>query len=164
MICLSYIPSGRKMSELDKRRADVVTSVFPGAVCLADFCTSVVDTSSGEDSRVVLSTDSDAYKDLLLTTLIIPPSDNNGTSKKFRLDGKDKFPIQDIVGRLVGQFVRSNHSYQDLNCLAFGYRVKSSNSDATMRTNNDTELYFVNTMQSLVKTQTWQLLANRIGK
>ena len=136
--------------------------LFPGAIPLIDYCNSVIATEC-EESVMLLSSDSEAYKDLLITTLIIPPTEDTKVAKRFRVDRKDKFPIQDIVGRLVSLVVRSNHSYQELNCLALGYRLKTSNSDATMRTNNDTELFFVNTMQSLVKTQTWQLLANRIG-
>lgn len=141
---------------------DVVTCVFPSAIPLLDYCKSVIDAECGE-SALYATTDSVLYKELLHTTLIIPPIEENSVVRKFRVDRKDKFPINDIVGRLVNQAIRSNHSYQELNCIALGYRLKSSNSDATMRTNNDTELNFLNTTQALVVTQVWQQLANRIG-
>lgn len=146
-----------------KHRPDVVTTVFPSAVPLFDYCTSVIKRNH-LDIALIQPSDSAAYKDLLRTSLIVPPSDAEGSQFAFKFNGRDRFPIHDIVGRLISQLVRSGQQYHEQNCLTLGYRLKSTGSDATMRSNNDTEVYFVNTVQALVSTQTWQLLANRIGK
>lgn len=108
--------------------------------------------------------DPPAYKDLLETTLILPPSESENNLFDYTYNGKDRYPVVDIVVRLVGQLVRKGQVYQEQNCLTLGHRLKSAGSDATMRSNNDVENYSVNTMHALVTTQTWQLLANRIGK
>ena len=149
-------------SSSQKHRPDVVTTVFPTAVPLFDYLTTVIKRSN-HDIVVIQPTDSCAYKDLLRTSLIVPPPDAEGTQFTFKFNGKDRFPIHDIVGRLISQLVRNGQQYHEQNCLTLGYRLKSTGSDATMRSNNDTEVYFVNTVQALVSTQTWQLLANRIG-
>jgi sorbitol-specific phosphotransferase system component IIC len=141
-----------------KRHADVVTRVFPQAVSLLDYCNAVVDFQGSE--KLFTVGDPASYHNLLNDTLLIPPAGR----AEFVVTKVSKFPIRDTIGRLVSQCVRSNPAYHEQNCLALGYRSKTSNCDATMRTSNDTELYFVNTIQAIVTTQTWQLFANRVGK
>jgi sorbitol-specific phosphotransferase system component IIC len=141
-----------------KRHADVVTRVFPQAVSLFDYCSAVIDFQGSE--KLIMPADPVSYSNLLSDTLILPPA----ATTKYIVTKVSKYPIRDTIGRLVSQCVRSNPSYHEQNCLALGYRSKTSNCDATMRTSNDTELYFVNTIQAIVTTQTWQLFANRVGK
>jgi hypothetical protein len=138
-------------------RHDVVKTVFPSAVSLLVFCADIL------DARFLLleENDSDGYKSLLHNTLVIPPVVN---VSKIIVSKVQPYPIGETIGRLVSQCVRSNISFREQNCLALGYRSKSVNADATMRGSNDTEVYFVNTVQSIVTTQHWQLFANRIGR
>ena len=138
-----------------KRRIDVVTTVFPKAVSLLDYCNRIIDGGL----QLIGVDDSAAYKELLSTSLIVPPENK----QTFTVCKNNTCAIRDIISRFVGQLVRSNQPYHEQNCLALGFRPKSSYSNVTMRANNDTEMVFVNTVQALVNTQTWQLLANRIG-
>lgn len=146
----------------EKHRPDVVRTVFPNAVSLYEYCTSIIEANQ-QQVNLVQPTDSKAYCDLLHGSIIIPPPDDGTNKFVYHFNGKDKFPVHDIVGRLISQLLRSGQQYHEQNCLTLGYRLKSTGSDVTMRSNNDTELYFVNTVQAIVCTQTWQLLANRIG-
>ena len=143
------------------RHGNVVRTVFPHAITLFDYCSSVVNFTA--DQRLVQDRDSVSYKDLLHNTLVIPPNNGVRSDLKFNISRIETFPIRDMIGRLVSQCVRNNPTYQEQNCLALGYRNKTSNCDATLRTSTDTELYFVNTVQAIVTTQTWQLFANRVG-
>ena len=145
-----------------KHRTDVVRTVFPNAISLYEYCTSTIQRNQ-QQIVLIQPTDSKAYCDLLHTSIIIPPPDDEINKQTYNFNGRDKFPVHDIVGRLVSQLLRSGQQYHEQNCLTLGYRLKSTGSDVTMRSNNDTELYFVNTVQAIVCTQTWQQLANRIG-
>ena len=145
----------------NKRRLDVVSNVFPKAITLLEYCKSVIDSDTDKES-ILLINDSIKYKELLQTSLILPPIE--ARTLKFKIDKQGHSPVREIIARLVSQIVRSNQPYHEQNCLALGYRLKTSNSDVTMRSNIDTELFCVNTIQAILNTQPWQILANRIGK
>lgn len=135
--------------------ANVVKNLFSNSVSLLDYFR----TTLGIDNGLVLDDDSPSYLELLATSLIIPP-----VSEKF-----DKQHIlytcslRETLSRLVEQSVRNSQHYRSQNCLSLGYRAKTSNGDTTMRQNIDIECYFINTVQAVILTQSWKLLASRIG-
>lgn len=141
-------------------RHDVVKNVFPHAISLLEFCTAIVE----PPIALLQELDSNDYSNLLHKTLVIPPVADLGLLKKFNVTKVQSFPIGETIGRFVSQCVRgSATNFRELNCLALGYKTKSVNSDATLRASNNTEVHFVNTVQSFVTTQHWQAFANRVG-
>lgn len=143
-----------------------MATLFPTAMRLIDYLLTILPTVRKIDV-IVNDNDSNNYKELVNTTMIVP--DNNNilvvNENYFDCISTDGVPpIRDIVNRTVATIARTKQSYREQNCLAIGYRRKSSRGDITMRSNIDLECYHVNTVQALVVTQSWQLLANRIGK
>jgi hypothetical protein len=157
-----------QQDNIGKRRLNVVSTVFPSATVLFDYCCSLAHDREVFAAHLVKQNDPTAYKTLLHTSLILPSAGSDTNMDLFKAPASSKhesaFPIRDIIARLVEQLVKSNQSYHEQNCLSLGYRSKSSNKDATaMRSSHGTEMYFVNTVQAIITTQVWQLLANRIG-
>lgn len=80
----------------------------------------------------------------------------------------DKEPLKDIITRLIAQIIRShtsnNSNYREMNCIALGYRVKTTNCAAELRSFMDIECYYLNTLHSFIQTTNWVILAERFGE
>ncbi len=132
-----------------------MAKIFPKSFLLYDYI------RRGSNKQVLLLKQDDPimYKSLLKESYIccekIEPLDIE--------ESVGKCPVRDIVNRFIANFVRSPSATKDQNCLCLGYRSKGSFSDAIMRNYSDIECTFVNTIQSIVTSHAWQLLADRIG-
>ncbi len=75
--------------------------------------------------------------------------------------------IREVLSNIVAQITRVANAQQlpprEQNVLCLGYRRKAVNATAVMRNHIDIECYSINTIQTLLISQNWQLLLNRIG-
>lgn len=149
-------------SRESKNPTDVVRTIFPNAVSLFDYCTSIIELSKFKVD-LISPDDSPAYKDMLHSSLIVPPAPSEQAKLVFSFNGTNKFPMKDVLSRLVGQLVHSGQPYHEQNCLCLGHRPKNVGSDATMRSSHDTDCFFVNSIHPIITTVSWQQLLNRIG-
>ncbi len=78
-----------------KHRADVVRTVFPNAISLYEYCTSIIQQNQ-QQVVLIQPTDSKAYCDLLHTSIIIPPPDDEINKYAYSFNGKDKFPVHEL--------------------------------------------------------------------
>lgn len=144
------------MSRHDEK---TITNIFPNAITLYNYLLSCID----NETAILLENDSDSYKKMLQTSMIVPES--VGVESKFTIPTiRDKISIKEALNGIIAKLVRQNQSYRDQNCLAFGYRQKSSSQAVAMRSNFDVECYFVNTVLPMLSSRMWEQLANRIGE
>jgi len=139
---------------------NTILSIFPNAIRLIQYFGAI-------DHLIIKKNDPSTYIDFINNTFIIPPQNNSAINIDFK-DIQQTYPIRDIINRIVGNIIRSsninNSNYREQNVLTLGYRMRSSmGENSRMRGQLDLECYFVNTIQTLVTTKSWQLLADRIG-
>lgn len=142
----------------------VVSTLFPNAITLYEYCIKVVSDKSAIN-YILKENDSIQYKQLLDTTYILI-DDQYNNQFNLPINTSITVPIREIISRFISQNIRNKHNihYTEQNCLTLGYRSKSEHGDFIMRNSGDIECYFVNTIQAIITTQLWQLFANRIGK
>lgn len=133
-----------------------MTKIFPKSFLLYEY----IRRGSNQQVEILKQDDPISYKSLLKESFICCEKIETLEIEK----SNEKCPVRDIVNRFTANFVRAPSTSKDQNCLCLGYRSKGSFSDAIMRNYIDIECTFVNTIQSIVTSQTWQILADRIGK
>lgn len=144
------------MSRHDER---TITNIFPSAVTLFNFLSSCID----DGNSIIRESDSESYMKLLHSSMIVP--DANSFDNKFTLPVvAERISIKEALNGIIAKLVRQNQGYREQNCLAFGYRQKSSSHAASMRSNFDVECYFVNTVLPMLSSRVWEQLANRVGE
>ena len=136
-----------------------ILSIFSNAISLGSYLTAI-------SHKIVNKNDSKLYTDFIHNTFIIP-SDCIDIQSIDADESPQIYPIRDIINRIVAFLIRnsttSNISYREQNVLTLGYRMRSVGENSRMRGQLDLECYFVNTIQTLVTTKPWQILADRVG-
>lgn len=131
----------------------VVSHLYPSSHALIDYLKQLLPS----DGSLLLAEDSTDFKDLLQSTRIV--GDPSAVDiDAVNLNGKAR--VRDVINRVIPVLLRSKES----NCLAFGYKQKSQQSEGILRNNMNTECYFANTIQTLFLTSSWQTLLDRIGE
>ena len=155
--------------------AAAVRSIFPEAITLLAYSSAkLIDDGLNADYLINGESDTAAYKELLRYAMIVPEpdflgmekiSDSNATTKI--PDPIIKYPIHEIINRAVGNFIKQSSkssNWREQNCLALGYRSKTSDEANCMRSNANVELFHINSVHPMVTTRAWQLLADRLGE
>ena len=77
-------------------------------------------------------------------------------------------PFADVINGIVARAVRLNTYHRrginkEINCLALGYRPKSFKSEAEMKSFNDIECHYINTLHVYFFTPEWQAFYKHYG-
>lgn len=149
---------------------NVVKALFPQAMTLFDFFSQHA--PIGYTGSIITPADSSRYRDMVLTSYIVPSQDmlshmsyDRPAAADWTDELRETHPIRETICRFIAQVIhQANSKLSAQNCLALGYRSKTLGGDMTMRSHMDIECVFVNTLHAIISTQVWQLLAARIGE
>lgn len=135
---------------------NVVGCIYPGACSLLAYLVKIL--PERPQDAILKDSDNELYRILLQETIVVDTSLSHGLDLSDE-PNSGKCNVKDALNRAIPLFLRS----KEANCLAFGYRQKAMHAEAIMRNHMNTECFFVNTIQSLLMTPSWQLLVDRVG-
>lgn len=145
-----------------KKGCSAVRAVYPDShsSSLLDYLTVVVPSVA---ITLVQDKDPHEFRKLLEDTQIVSDAMPKAQSFNFPPSSSSS-SVREILNRSVPLLLKSHASGREQNCLTFGYKQKTGNTDAVMRNHLNTECYFVNTIQTLLVSAHWQMLVDRIGE
>lgn len=139
---------------------NTVTRIFPKSIELKDYLRNKL-----TNVTIIQPDDPISFKKLLEEVYIVPlfSSEVEAVDTDHDITVTDR--IREVINRIVVQMIRSGSANgKDQNCLSFGFRRKAAKSETILRSHHDIECAYINTVQSLVINQSWQLLLTRIGQ
>ena len=103
-----------------------------------------------------------AIRQLIDSVLVIPMGVHPHITLP-KSDNKYKVPMRELLNRFVALEIQRKREFRSCNCLCFGYRLKNAHSASEMRSNLNTECYFVNTLHSVWCNADWSRFAAFVG-
>ena len=147
---------------------DAITSIYPNAVVLLDYVTSI---SKCQRSRIVTVQDSDEYQRFVTTTFIVPTDTtwNDADHAVIPVVDEGDQPLSASLKEFLTAFVaetlrKSESNYRDQNCLILGYKTRKHAGELGMLKYSDVIPSFVNNIHAIVKGPVWQVFSSRVGE
>ena len=130
--------------------------MFPTAISLLKYCELVFDKTIDK----MLST---RLIQLTASVLVVPAEMRPHIALPMN-EKKHIVSMRELLNRFVAVEIKRNRDFRTCNCLCLGYRLKNAHSASEMRSNLNTECYFVNTLHSVWCSADWVQFATIVGE